>query len=454
MLFNTHLFIFGFLPLTLLGYWLLAHWNTRAQTLWLVAANVVFYGYAGVGYLVLLLIMTSITFLAGRFLLSSAAKSRQRVGLGLVLANLLLLNFFKYANLLGSALSDSLLNIALPLGISFYTFNLVSYGLDVYRKLAPAETDFLNFLAHVTFFPTILSGPLTRYEGFRKQAETRAADWELGLFMFTIGLAKKVLIADVIAVQINPLFADPLHLGLLGAWAAVLGYAYQLYFDFSGYTDMATGIAYMLGYKLPQNFNAPYTARNITEFWQRWHMTLSSWFRDYLFLPLSRSLLRRYPKNPDRVRTIGLIITMTLTGIWHGASGTFVIWGAYHGVLLAIHAQSRYWKWKPLPVWLARGLTFLAVLMGWVIFRSESLVAARHLFAGMLGQQGLGLEFGATSKWFIGLLIILFIVTNFQQDTWLLRPRSNWLYAIGVAILLVLGILYAAQPSSFLYLQF
>jgi alginate O-acetyltransferase complex protein AlgI len=291
---------------------------------------------------------------------------------------------------------------------------------------------------------------LTRYDSFRKQAETRSADWELGLYMFAIGLAKKVLIADVIAAQINPLFADPLHLGLLGAWAAVLGYAYQLYFDFSGYTDMATGIAYMLGYKLPQNFNAPYTARNITEFWQRWHMTLSNWFRDYLFLPLSRSLLRRYPKNPDRVRTIGLIITM----IWHGASGTFVIWGAYHGAMLAIHAQSRYWKWKPLPVWLARGMTFLAVLMGWVIFRSESLLAARHMFAGMFFQQGLGLEFGATSKWFLGSLVILFIVTSFQQDTWLMRPRSNWLYAFGVAILLVLGILYAAQTSSFLYLQF
>lgn len=454
MLFNTHLFIFLFLPLVLLGYWLLARWNARAQTLWLLAVNIVFYGYAGIGYLVLLLVMTSVTFLAGRFLLSSEYKSRQRIGLALILTNLLLLIFFKYANLLAGPLSDDLLNIALPLGISFYTFNLVSYGLDVYRKLAPAETDFLSFLTHITFFPTILSGPLTRYSSLSQQAMTRKADWELGLFMFTIGLAKKVLIADSLATQINPMFANPLHLGLIGSWAAVLGYAYQLYFDFSGYTDMATGIAYMLGYKLPQNFNAPYTARNITEFWQRWHITLSNWFRDYLFLPLSRSLLRRYPKNPDAVRTVGLIITMTLTGIWHGASGTFVVWGAYHGVMLAIHAQSRRWRWKALPAWLARGITFVAVLFGWVIFRSESLLAARHMFAGMFLQQGLGLDVGASITWFLGSLVILFILTNFQRDTWSLNPRGNWGYVFGVAILLVLSILYAAQTSTFLYLQF
>lgn len=454
MLFNTHLFIFIFLPITLVGYWLLARRNTRAQTLWLAIANLIFYGYAGIAYLALLLFMTTLTFIAGRFLLSSEIKARQRMGLVLVLTNLLLLIGFKYANLLLAPFSSNLLNIVLPLGISFYTFNLVSYGLDIYRKLTPAETDFLNFLTHITFFPTILSGPLTRYNNLRQQADTRHADWEVGLFMFTIGLAKKVLIADVIAAQVNPLFADPLHIGLIGAWAAVLGYAYQLYFDFSGYTDMATGIAYMLGYKLPQNFNAPYTARNITEFWQRWHMTLSSWFRDYLFIPLSRNLLRRYPKNPDRVRTVGLIITMTLTGIWHGASGTFMLWGAYHGVLLAIHAQSRFWKWKPLPIWAARGLTFLAVLFGWVIFRSDSLSTARHLFAGMLGRQGLGLDYGATAKWFLVSLVLLFIVTNFPQDTWLLRPRTNWIYVMGLAFLLIMGILYAAQTSTFLYLQF
>ncbi|MEZ4669713.1 MAG: MBOAT family O-acyltransferase [Anaerolineae bacterium] len=457
MLFNSYVFLFLFLPVSVIGYWLLGRWQKRAQTIWLIAANVIFYVVTGIGYLALLLTMTLMTYIAGRYLLNHEQQRRRRLGLLLVLANLLILIFFKYANLLAAPLSNNLLTIALPLGISFYTFNLVSYGLDVYRKLATPETDMLDFVAHLTFFPTILSGPLTRYTNLAHAPEGRTAQVELGVFMLTLGLAKKVLIADTIAAQVNPLFADTSHLGIIASWAAVLGYAYQLYFDFSGYTDMATGIAYLLGYKLPQNFNAPYTARNITEFWQKWHITLSNWFRDYLFLPLSRALLRRDPKNPDRVRTISLIITMTLTGMWHGASPTFIIWGAYHGVMLAIHAQSRRWKWKPLPTLLARGITFFGVLLGWVIFRSNSLESALNLYAGMFGLHGLRRDYLWTEPnptWFIVTLAILFIVTNLSRDTWELKPRDNWAYAIGLALLLVLSIAFIGQTSTFLYLQF
>lgn len=457
MLFNSYIFLFLFLPITLAGYWLLARWNQRAQTLWLAAANAVFYAAAGVGYLALLLSMTLITFIAGRYLLNHESTARQRLGLLLLLANLLVLIFFKYANLLAAPLSNNLLSIALPLGISFYTFNLVSYGLDVYRRLSPPETSLLDFVAHITFFPTILSGPLTRYNALAHPSEARAPQWEVGVFIFTLGLAKKVLIADTLAAQVSPLFADTSHLGIIASWAAVLGYTYQLYFDFSGYTDMATGVAHMLGYKLPQNFNAPYTARNITEFWQKWHMTLSSWFRDYLFLPLSRSLLRRTPKAPDRVRTISLLITMTLTGVWHGANPTFILWGAYHGLLLALHAQSRHWKRKPLPVALARGLTFVAVLLGWVIFRSPSLQSALNLYAGMFGLHGLRRDYlwiEPNPVWFIIMLGILFIVTNLQPDTRLLKPRNKRVYAVGLVILLVVSIAFIGQSSAFLYLQF
>lgn len=456
MLFNSNNFLFIFIPIVLSGYWLVGKWNNRAQTWWLIVANILFYAAAGLPYLCLLLGMVIVTFLAGRYLLASGRNIARRIGLLLVLGNLVILVFFKYINIIGASFSNPV-TIIFPLGLSFYTFNLVSYGLDVYRKVIPAESSFVDFMAHLTFFPTILSGPLTRYNNLRGQAENRKAQWDKGLFSFTIGLAKKVLIADAIAASINVLFSDTSRLGVIASWVAVIGYGYQLYFDFSGYTDMATGIAYMLGYQLPQNFNAPYTARNITEFWQKWHITLSEWFRTYLFLPLSRSLLRRLPKNPDFVRALSLIITMTITGIWHGSTWGFVIWGAYHGVMLAIHAQSRKWKWKPLPAWLARGITFLAVSLGWVWFRSDSMDSALALLGGLFGRHGMGFRY-LWSEPNPGFLLItmgiLFIITNLPYDTWTLQPRGNWVYAAGVGVLLVLSILFLSQTNLFLYLKF
>jgi alginate O-acetyltransferase complex protein AlgI len=457
MLFNSYYFLFLFLPIAIVGYWLLGRWNNRAQILWLIGANVLFYSAAGLPYLFLLLIMVIVTFFSGRYLLASGVNAKRRLGLILLLSNLLILAVFKYVNIISASLSNNPISIIFPLGISFYTFNLVSYGLDVYRKVTQAETSFIDFAAHITFFPTILSGPLTRYNEMRNQQTNPKAQWETGLFMFTIGLAKKVLIADAIATPINLLFADTSDLGLIASWVAVIGYGYQLYFDFSGYTDMATGIAYMFGYQLPQNFNAPYTARNITEFWQKWHITLSDWFRTYLFLPLSRFLLRRIPKHPDFVRTIGLLLTMTITGIWHGSTWGFIIWGAYHGLLLAIHAQSRKWKWKPLPNWLARAITFIAVSFGWVWFRSNSFDLALSLIGGMAGRHGIQINYlwrDPNPSVLLITLGILFIITNFPYDTWALHPRGNRLYAVGLAILLVVSISFLSQTTLFLYLKF
>ena len=449
MLFSSYNFLFLFLPIALVGYWLLGKWSKRARKVWLIGANMLFYSAAGLPSLGLLLLMVMVTFISGRYLLSSDVKTKRRIGLLLLISNLLILIFFKYANLFAVSLNNPL-TIIFPLGISFYTFNLVSYGLDIYRKIAPAETSFWDFLAIITFFPTILSGPLTHYNDMRGQEIPPQAHWERALFIFTIGLAKKVLIADVIAPSINLLFADTSHLEVIASWIAVIGYGYQLYFDFSGYTDMATGIALMLGYQLPQNFNAPYTARNITEFWQKWHITLSEWFRTYLFLPLSRSLLRRMPKNPDLVRAISLIIVMTITGAWHGSTFGFVIWGAYHGLMLAIHAQSRRWKWKPLPAGLARAITFLALSFGWAFFRSNSLDLALALCGGLLGRHGIQFEYLWSDPDRSGFLItlgILFIVTNMPYDTWSLQPRGSWVYAVGVGILLVVSIFFISQTT-------
>jgi alginate O-acetyltransferase complex protein AlgI len=281
----------------------------------------------------------------------------------------------------------------------------------------------------------------------------------LGIFNLSIGLAKKLIIADQLATAVNPLFSNYAQLDFFAAWIAVLGYTYQLYFDFSGYTDIAIGIGYLLGFQLPQNFNAPYTARNITDFWQRWHITLSNWFRDYLFFPLSRALLKRnHSQNPDRVRTISHLTTMALIGLWHGANWTFVIWGVYHGIMLAIHSQTRAKHWRALSTWLSRALTFFCVVMGWVIFRSTSLDMAAHIYEALFGLRGFSADLQALSGdigvRFLLVILSLIILTNLPRDTWALQPRQGWVYAAGMAALLVICLLALGAPTPFLYFQF
>lgn len=464
MLFNSYVFILAFLPVTLAGYWLVpAAWRQG----WLLLAGLVFYAYAGLGFLALLLTMTAITYTAAILNTRAQTPRGKRLALLLALSNLLALGFFKYAGFLTTSLNVTVLDVALPFGISYYTFNLLGYSLDVHNRRTPAETNPVKFADYATFFPTIGSGPLIRYKPFREQIESAGAHggtpdtggrFDIAIFYFVLGLAKKLIIADTIGEVIDPLFADYDNLQAWGAWLAVLGYTYQLYFDFSGYTDMAIGVGYALGFNLPPNFNAPYAARNITDFWQRWHISLSHWFRDYLFFPLSRALLvRDERKHPDRIRTISLIITMTLTGLWHGANWTFVIWGAYHGVMLAVHAQTRANKWRELPEPLARGLTFFFVVLAWVIFRSTSLDMVFGVYRAMFGFNGFESSLQAIAgitDTFVILLLVLLVVTNIDKDTADLRPQRGWIFAASLSILLVICVLFLDQSSPFLYVQF
>ncbi|NLX10463.1 MAG: MBOAT family protein [Chloroflexi bacterium] len=472
MLFNSYRFLLVFLPLVLAAFWLLRA-NTLARRVALLVACFIFYGAASLNYLALLL--AAITYLAARYLIAGS-QPRRRIGLVLGLSSLLVLIFFKHAGLLESSLNGlgtrvglaavvPGLDMALPLGISFYTFNLISYTLDVYRDRIPPAHAPLTFFSYVSFFPTITSGPLIQYGPYREQYDSaigqerpQSDQIELGLFGLIMGLAKKLIVADYLAAAIDPLLADYGQLNFWSAWLAVLGYTYQLYFDFSGYTDMAIGIGHLFGFRLPQNFNAPYTAQNITEFWQRWHITLSTWFRAYLFFPLSRALLKRYPRlGPDRVRALSLVLTMTLIGWWHGASWVFLAWGAYHGVLLALHAQVRMYRWPLGPAWLGRAATFFAVVMGWVLFRSDSVAMARSIYAALFGFHGFDWSVLGVPPlhWetvvFVG---ILFVLTNLPRDTWTLRPRAGWAFTAGMALLLIISLLMLGDPKAFLYFQF
>ena len=469
MLFHSHLFLFGFLPVVVAGCWLL---SSRARRWWLLAASGVFYGWAGWRFLALLVGMTALSFVATTRLMGGDSARARRLGLALAFGNVVVLGVFKYSDLFATTLNDagarigigpmaSVLHLALPLGISFYTFNLLGYSVDVYRRRIEPARSLADLLRYASFFPTVTSGPLMRYGDFSAQMETAqrpdADRFELGVFNLALGLAKKLVIADWIGQVIDPLWGNAAGLGVWGAWLAVVGYHFQLYFDFSGYCDMAVGLGHFLGIQVPANFRAPYTARSITEFWQKWHITLSTWFRDYLFLPLSRSLLRRERgRHAERTRAVSLLLTMSLIGFWHGPSWTYLVWGAYQGLLLAIHAQTRSRR-KPWPPWAGRTLTTLALLVGWVVFRSGSLGMATSLYASMFGVRGWGpalTSIPGVDAGFLLLLASLLVLTNLSRDMPDLRPRRAWSYAVGLAALLAIGILFVGQPTPFLYFQF
>lgn len=460
MLFPSHAFLLVFLPAAVLVYWLVPPQGGWRKG-WLLLSSAVFYGSAGVGWLLLLLGMTGATHLAARHLMSSARPAARRLGLALVFANLAALAAFKYYDPVATALNARLLRLALPLGMSFYTFNLLGYGLDVFRRRVEPAATFLDLAAYSTFFPTVASGPLMRWSDFRGQVDAARctdAGIERGIFNLTLGLAKKLLVADWLAQVADPLWGASASLGLWGAWIALLAYHFRIYFDFSGYSDIAVGLGHLLGVSVPANFKAPYTARSMTEFWQRWHVTLSEWFRDYLFFPLSRGLLRRGgSRHPSLVRALSLVTTMSLIGLWHGPSAGFLVWGAYQGLLLAVNAQLRDGRRTPWRAGWARAATTLAVLIGWVVFRSSSLGGAGEMYAALFGARGWGpapTSLPGVGLEFLLLLGGLAVLTNLPRDTGELRPRRGWAYAAALAALLTIGLMWIEKPAPFLYFQF
>lgn len=463
MIFNSYIFIFLFLPATLLGFWLLRSKNSRY--LWLTAAGFAFYGYWNYKFAGLLLLSTALSFFSAQIIAGADSPKKKKLFLVLsIICNLSLLGFFKYFNfgisvfqnivsLLRAAPDLPVLNIILPVGISFYTFQAISYAIDVYRGDVRATGNFLEFAAYASFFPQLTAGPIVRFKEIKSDWENVGGTREpklirTGASMFVIGLFKKVIIADSIAVIIDPLWANYAGLGFASAWIAVLGYTYQLYFDFSGYSDMAIGLGRLFGLSLPQNFNSPYKAINISDFWRRWHITLSNWLRDYLYIPLGgsrRGVSRTY---------LSLFITMLLGGLWHGASWTFVIWGAYHGILLiAYRAGKAYYDKMPLA--LQRINTFILVAIGWVFFRSPDLYAAANIFKKMAGFKTIiepvKLDYPNISL----LLLFCVLATNFLPNAfewkYSTRPRFAAVLALSAALALIF---MNYKQNTFLYYQF
>lgn len=465
MLFNSYVFCLLFLPLVLAVWWWLP--GTRLRLGALTLASYLFYGWWDWRFVPLMLLSTSADYVAGGYLARSGDAARRRVCLGLLLAfNLGILGVFKYFDfftgtlnglgvLLGAPMDLPLLHLVLPVGISFYTFNSISYTIDIYRgRLAPAR-GFLEFAAFVAMFPHLIAGPIVRYADMAPQLEAvpprpERAAWVMGLWFLVLGLAKKVLLADALADQVvTPLWHQWASLDSGEAWLATLGYTLQIYFDFSGYSDMAVGLAFLLGFRFPQNFNSPYRATNIAEFWRRWHMSLSFWLRDYLYIPLGGS-----ERGAGRAAR-NLLLVMFLGGLWHGAAWTFVLWGLYHGLLLAGHAWCRRHALVPRAGPLAALLTFVLVMLGWVLFRSASLAEAAHLLGVMTGfVAGAGGNGGLLGLFAYPLLLFALGIVWFSPNSWELRFPRTRLAAVGLALLALACVLRFAAPSPFLYFQF
>jgi alginate O-acetyltransferase complex protein AlgI len=406
MLFNSNEFLFVFLPIVLAGFSVLK--NTAGPLpaqIWLTLSSIVFYGISNPQFVPLLLASITINFLVGRVLGQRSARgstSGPLLAFG-VSVNLLALGYFKYANfiaeniasLTGVSLPRS--GVGLPVGISFYTFTQIAFLIDAARGQA-REYDLPHYGLFVTFFPHLIAGPIIHHKEMMPQFapdELRKRKFDsmpLALTLFAIGLAKKVLLADSFALYASPIFEGALNgtePDLIAAWSGALCYAFQLYFDFSGYSDMALGLALMFGIRLPVNFFSPYKAESIIDFWRRWHMTLSRFLRDYLYFPLGGNR-----KGRSR-RYLNLLITMVLGGLWHGASWTFALWGALHGVYLMInhfwqHLAERKMAFHLSP-WSARLVTFIGVVFAWILFRSENLTAAGAMYRGMLGMNGVAI---------------------------------------------------------------
>jgi len=406
VLFNSFSFLFLYLPLVLSGYFLLGRIGPRWAMGWLAAASLFFYGYWDLRYLPLLLVSISGNYCAGVLIARAAGPARKRL-LATALAANLLLAYYKYANFFAAALMPDGAawngwDIVLPIGISFFTFTQVAFLVDCYRGEVRVGR-FIHYVLFVSYFPHLVAGPVLHHKEMMPQfadpanARAHSANFAVGLSIFVVGLAKKVLLADSLAPLAVPVFAAGAHPQLLEAWIGVLAYTFQLYFDFSGYSDMAIGLSLLFGVRLPLNFSSPYKARNISEFWRRWHMTLSRFLRDYLYIALGGN-------RAGRVRRyVNLMATMVLGGLWHGAGWTFVVWGAMHGAYLVLHQGWRHWRGAPgkeerdtaaaAARWPAP-LTFLAVMLAWVVFRAPDLATAGDIIGALAGTNGASLPRG------------------------------------------------------------
>ena len=464
MLFNSFIFLGVFLPITYAVFWLLG--TAKARYVWLTVTGYIFYGYWDPRFCLLMAASTLVSYTAGLgFLRWSDPRHRKLCLVIPITVDLSLLGFFKYGGFVIDSVGRVIQalcagvripawDVVLPIGISFYTFHTITYIVDSYRGVIRPTRNLFEFSAYVSLFSQLVAGPIVRFRQIEEDLENLGhADrrrWlGLGVSFFITGLLEKVVVADTLARYVDPSLAGFQHLSSAGAWVAMLGYTFQLYFDFAGYSDMAIGLGYMFGLRIPVNFNSPYKALDPSDFWRRWHISLSSCLRDYLYIPLGGNRQGEWKTYRN------LMITMLLGGLWHGANWTFVVWGGYHGVLLSAY---RRWSgaWDRLPA-LARQLAmFGAAVVGWVFFRSTDFEMAGVLLGKMF-------VYSRGDPAAAGLPMILFLVFSGWwamagpnaidlHRRWPPRPRRA--LALAAAFGACLAIMLGNGSSPFLYFQF
>lgn len=464
MVFSSTVFLCIFLPIVLAGYYICPK---KGRNLFLLIASLVFYAWGEPVYVLLMMFSIAANFAFGLLIdknRGSARKMKLMLTLSVVI-DLALLCVFKYTDFVIENINKAfggnmdLLYLALPIGISFYTFQAMSYTIDVYRNNVKVQRNIIDFGMYISLFPQLIAGPIVRYSDVENQLTERNCDLKAfsdGLFRFIIGLGKKVLLANQIGALWNEIYAMGGHSSALMAWLGAIAFTFQIYFDFSGYSDMAIGLGGMLGFRFPENFRYPYQSDSITEFWRRWHITLSTWFKEYLYIPLggNRKGLAR--------QTLNLLIVWSLTGFWHGAGWNFIMWGLYYFVILFIEKLFLL-KWlKKAPKAIGHIYALILIVIGWVIFACDDVSVLLPYLASMFGANG---AVGGLDLYYLGtraVLLIVLAIGSTQLPKLVAeklplgeKPKFALKAVFGLALLcLSMAFLIGDSYNPFLYFRF
>lgn len=461
MLFPSEVFLFLFLPFVLIVYFLVLRKHKVGKNIFLLIMSLLFYAYGEPKNVFLMIFMILFHYALGIFVhkYQHYKRIQQFIIVFMVVVDLLILGYFKYLNFIVSIFTGKahMFNIALPIGISFFTFQAISYVVDVYRGKGQVQTNFLNVGLYISFFPQLIAGPIVRYETIANEIENRKETWNdfsMGVNRFIIGLGKKVLLANQFAVVVDAVF-NGTSTSFLSYWLGAISYTLQLFFDFAGYSDMAIGLGRMFGFHFLENFKYPYISKSITEFWRRWHISLQTWFKDYVYIPLGGSRVK------SQVRHIfNIFVVWFLTGLWHGANWTFIVWGLMYFVLLILekffHVDQKVGKFNHL-------YTLFFVMIGNIIFRSDSLTQAFHYITSLFGFGCQGFIDASCIQYvkqyglyyIIGILCCMPIFKNMNRIF-----RKNIVYTV-LYVLCMCGILYLSivfifsnAYSPFIYFNF
>ena len=470
MVFSSITFLIYFLPIFLLLYHLVPHKYKNALIL---IASIYFYSWGGPKFILVILGTTCLDYFLVKAMNNQKTQSAKTRFLIISLClNLGLLFYFKYCNFfidnINAAFGTKItwLEVVLPIGISFYTFESLTYVLDVYRGIHKPLKNFWHYQTYILLFPKLIAGPIVRYHEIADQITNREKNYTSsiklsGFLIFCIGLAKKTIIANTLGIQADAVFKlPPEQIDTIAAWVGALAYSFQIYFDFSGYSDMAIGLGKMMGFKFPENFNNPYTSKSITEFWRRWHMTLGTWMKNYLYIPLGGNQVNNFKLYRN------LIFVFLISGLWHGASWNFILWGAYHGLFLVLERLFLIKFYKKIGNWFSLPLTFIIVITGWVLFRNENINQGFYIIKQLYSFQFFDGKFTLNNDFLfmasLALLFSFFTITkttrSFQEKIYgeQFSKSSQWL-AVSASIILFyisLSFISALDFNPFIYFRF